>query len=86
MTQRPRLWLYGTRHCHLCEQAEALVAPIAAAFGWLLEEPDVTEDDTLFEIYGERVPVLARSDRREELGWPFDTRMVQDYLMAPGDR
>ena len=85
MTQRPRLWLYGTEHCHLCEQAEALVAPIAAAFGWVLEQPDVAEDDALFERYGERVPVLARSDRRAELGWPFDARAAQDYLMAPGD-
>jgi len=86
MTKRPRLCLYGTGQCRLCDQAAALVAPIAAAFGWKLERPDVAEDDVLFERYGERVPILARSDREEELGWPFDARMAQDYLMASGDR
>lgn len=83
---RPRLLLYGTSGCHLCEQARALVAPLAEAFGWRLEEVDIADDEQLFARWGEVIPVLERTDRPEPLCWPFDQRMVLDCLAAPGAR
>lgn len=74
------LILYGTSACHLCELAEALLAGLYAqgqvpAF----EEVDISEDDDLFERYGERIPVL-RDPTGRELGWPFDAPAVLGWL------
>lgn len=77
------LLLYGTSNCTLCERAQALVAPLAAAFGWTLLERDVANDDALFARYGERVPVLARPDLAQELDWPFDPVAVHALLARP---
>jgi hypothetical protein len=79
----PRVRLHGTEACHLCETAEALVAPIAAAFGWSVEPVDVAEDDDLFERWGERVPVLERTDTGAVLCWPFGAREVEAVLGEP---
>ncbi|MEE4298980.1 MAG: glutaredoxin family protein [Pseudomonadales bacterium] len=77
------LVLFGTRACTLCEQARALVLPVAEAFGWALVEQDVADDDRLFERYGTRVPVLRRDDLDAELAWPFDAAGVAELLGRP---
>lgn len=77
------LLLFGTSDCALCDRAHALVAPLAAAFGWTLAERDVADDDALFARYGERVPVLARPDLGQELAWPFDAVAVHELLARP---
>lgn len=79
----PRVLLHGTSACALCDRAEALVAPMAAAFGWQLEQIDIADDDALFARWGERIPVLERTDTGAVLCWPFDARAVQGVLAAP---
>ncbi|TGD73578.1 glutaredoxin family protein [Mangrovimicrobium sediminis] len=59
--------LYGTSACHLCEEAEALLLDLGAAY----RKVDISETDELFQRYGVRIPVVQRADG-EELGWPFD--------------
>lgn len=63
-----KLLLYGTRFCHLCEQAAAVLhaARITA------EYIDIAEDEALLEKYGTRIPVVRRADSGAELDWPFD--------------
>ena len=78
-----RLVLYGTSGCSLCVEALEMAVPIAQAFGWAVEEVDVAEDDSLLARFGDRVPVLRRSDTEEELGWPFDARAVQEIAAKP---
>ena len=85
MAAARRLILYGTLGCHLCEVARTRTAPVAEAFGWRLEERDVADDDALAERYGERIPVLARSDRSGELDWPFETDALVAYLSLPAE-
>ncbi len=63
-----KLLLYGTRSCHLCEQAEEVLH----AAGITAEYTDIAEDQTLLEKYGMRIPVVLRVDNGAELGWPFD--------------
>jgi len=45
-------------YCHLCEEMEAVVAPLLAAAGLPLERVDVDADPALEERYGWDVPVL----------------------------
>lgn len=80
-----RLVLYGTLGCHLCEVARKRTAPVAEAFGWRLEERDVADDEALAERYGERIPVLVRSDRSGTLDWPFETDALVAYLSLPAE-
>ena len=53
-----RLTLLSRAYCHLCDEMQAAVAPIAAAHGATLSVVDVDADQTLEAVYGDRVPVL----------------------------
>ena len=68
-----KLLLYGTRFCHLCEQAEAVLH----AAGVTAEYTDIAEDEALLQKYGMRIPVVRRVDNGAELGWPFDVAALE---------
>lgn len=74
-----KLLLYGTRHCHLCEQAEALLHAAAMT----ADSVDIAEDDSLLEKYRMRIPVVLRVDNGAELGWPFDVPALQRFIAQP---
>ena len=44
--------------CHLCEQALAQIAPLAAAHGARVEQVDIEADPRLHARYLERIPVI----------------------------
>lgn len=71
------LILYSTSSCHLCELAEALIAPLLVNHPCTVEVIDIAESDELVERYGIRIPVLVRTDNGHELNWPFDG---EDFL------
>ena len=76
---RVRVLLFTTSGCHLCEQAEVLVA----AAGADLQRIEIADDDGLLEEYGLRIPVLALSRDaapHEQLGWPFDEAKLREWL------
>ena len=78
MTSEPRHFrLYHTAGCHLCELAEALLSPLAARCGWLIERIDIAGDDALIDRYGVRIPVLRDVRTGAEIGWPFDEAEVR---------
>ncbi len=75
------LLLFHTTGCHLCELADALVAPIARAAGLSLVRVDIADSDALLERYGTRIPVLRGAGERDaEIGWPFDAEAVRRLL------
>lgn len=53
-----RLTLYTRSGCHLCEQAEDLLAMTAASY----QVVDVDADEAIRQAYGLRVPVLLRGE------------------------
>ena len=81
--ETPRLILYSTSACHLCEQALALLQPWLDT-GHSIEEVDISESDELFERYGVLIPVLRRPDTDAELNWPFDGDAVAQLLRDSG--
>ena len=64
------LILYGTKGCHLCDDAELLLtqAQMAIHFEW--QYTDIALDNTLMEKYGIRIPVLEK-ETGQLLNWPF---------------
>jgi glutaredoxin len=55
----PVVTLYGRPGCHLCDDARAVLVPLAAQLGFALEEVDIEGDDDLHRRYLERIPVVA---------------------------
>jgi glutaredoxin len=52
------LILYGRVWCHLCDDMQTALAPLAAEFGATVECIDIDADAALQALYDERVPVL----------------------------
>ncbi|MFD7922962.1 glutaredoxin family protein [Streptomyces sp. NPDC059740] len=50
--------LIGKPDCHLCEDAEAVVAQVCAETGASWEKKDITQDAELHRAYWEQIPVV----------------------------
>ncbi len=72
------LTLYGTQGCHLCDEAEMVLAQAQMAISFNWQYIDVALDDNLVKKYGIRIPVL-RKETGQELGWPFSLLDVVDF-------
>jgi glutaredoxin len=70
-----RITLLTRTGCHLCDDARAAVARIAADLGVRWDEVDVDEDVDLRAAYGDLVPVVL-VDGREHGYW----RVEEDRL------
>lgn len=75
--------LFHTQGCHLCELAEALLAPWESR-GIRVVQVDIAGDDALEDSYGIRIPVVRRDDDARELGWPFDATSLHEFLRPAG--
>ena len=73
------LTLYGTKGCHLCDEAEVLLAQaqMAVAFQW--QYIDIALDDNLVKKYGIRIPVLEK-ETGQVLNWPFSLLDVVELV------
>lgn len=76
----PRVLLFHTLGCHLCEVAQALVIPLATQRGWHCELIEISADEALLARYGVRIPVLRVARTGRELDWPFEADAVLDLL------
>lgn len=50
--------LIGRRECHLCADAEAVVARVCAETGHTYVAHSIDDDPVLADLYWERIPVL----------------------------
>lgn len=74
--------LYSTSHCHLCDQAVVLLRNVPNQFDihWLNIE--ITDDSSLLERYGFKIPVLKRMDTNNEISWPFTSEDIEKLLSS----
>ena len=87
--------LYVTDACHLCDEALDLLNDLHQQMLALADEanftvPDtgifsiqkkeITENESLFEAYGKRIPVLIFVPTGEELAWPFDIQQAYSFI------
>lgn len=79
-----RLTLYGTAGCHLCEDAEALLAKgiVRQPGRYAIIIADIADDALLLERYGLRIPVLQDQGSGAELDWPFGPDEILAFLSA----
>jgi glutaredoxin len=72
-----RITLLTRPGCHLCEDAKAVVARIAAELGVPWEERDITRSDEDLRTYGEMIPVTLVDGVQHDF-W----RVSEDRLRA----
>jgi len=80
------LLLFTTLGCHLCEEAERMLARVACSqsFTLAVDAIDIADDEALVEKYGTLIPVLKRARDGEELGWPFDEELLARFINPLG--
>lgn len=74
------LILYTGPHCELCDHALAIYEELNPAHVSLIKV-NIRTDVHLYHLYGARIPVLKRSDNKQELGWPFDATALEQFLL-----
>lgn len=74
-----RLVLLSRTGCHLCDDARAVLAPVADELGVSWEERDVDGDPALADEYGDRVPVVLL-DGAEHSYWRVDESRLRAAL------
>jgi glutaredoxin len=75
------LTLYSRPDCHLCDEAEELLAVVAPNRHY--NTVDIEDDISLLDRYAVRVPVLRLEPTGVELGWPFDAAALTRFLQVP---
>ena len=70
------LTLYSTSHCHLCEEAEAILASIANDYDISWHTIEIADVNQLLEAYGTTIPVLQISGTNVEIKWPFGAEEI----------
>lgn len=70
------LILFSTTHCHLCDEAVAILDSLSELEFTVIE---ISDSATLIDLYGTRIPVLQRTDNQVELDWPFNRDAVLSY-------
>lgn len=53
------LRIYAREGCHLCDDALAVLRPLAGELGFAIEVVDIETDPVLHARYLERIPVIA---------------------------
>jgi hypothetical protein len=71
--------LLGTSGCHLCEDAELILAECDQIN---IEYIDIAEQEQWQEKYAIRIPVLYHPETEKELGWPFSQEQAQIFIDA----
>lgn len=72
--------LFSTLGCHLCDEAEVILAPLLNVLPLQIEWVDIIEKEEWVERYGIHIPVVMRLDTQAELYWPFTTEQAYAFL------
>lgn len=76
-----RVVVYGKPGCHLCEDAERVVAAICAETGDRWRAVDISGDDTLMRTYGEQIPVTFIDGAQHDF-WRVDPQRLRSALLG----
>lgn len=74
-----RLTLLMKPGCHLCDDARAIVEPIARERGLQLTERNILDDEKLLAEYAEEIPVLLIDERVHTI-WRVDPERLTRAL------
>lgn len=75
----PRVLVYGKPGCHLCEDAERVVAQVCAESGERWRRVDISGDEMLMRTYGEQLPVIFVDGAQHDF-WRVDRHRLRAAL------
>ncbi|MCP3822127.1 glutaredoxin family protein [Streptomyces sp. A3M-1-3] len=73
--------LVGKPGCHLCDDAREVIAEVCGEAGTPWEEKDITEDEELYRLYWEQIPVVL-VDGEQHTFWRVDPVRLRRALGA----
>lgn len=74
------LELYTTSHCHLCEEAEALLVEVGEELSFNYNKIEISDNEDLLTTYGAKIPVLRNMSTQQELCWPFNKQSIYKLI------
>lgn len=77
----PHVTLYGKPGCHLCEQAETLLADVSRTQSLTVDRVNIESSPELFAEYRYRIPVIAVEDG-QTLDWPTTAGRIRRAVAA----
>lgn len=80
-----RITLIGKPGCHLCDEARAVIARVAADEGVEWEELNMLDDPHLVSRYAEQIPVTLVDGRQHDY-WRVDETRLRAALATPSSR
>jgi glutaredoxin len=83
MPGEPRVVVYGKPGCHLCEDAERVVAQVCAESGERWRTLDISDDEALMRVYGEQIPVIFVDGAQHDF-WRVDAQRLRGALLGAG--
>jgi len=75
----PRVTIYSREGCHLCQEAEQIVAAICAELGERWERVDIDTDPELRRRFTNEVPVTFVDGRQHDF-WRVDPSRLRAAL------
>ncbi len=79
---RPTIEVLSRSGCHLCDEAMAVLGPMARRRGVRVVVRDIDESPVLIAEFGTRVPVLRDVEGSVLAEGRIDKRAVRDALVA----
>jgi glutaredoxin len=73
--------VYGKPGCHLCEDAERLVAAVCDESGEQWRSVDISGDEALMRSYGEQIPVTFVDGAQHDF-WRVEPHRLRAALSA----
>ncbi len=83
--ENQRLTLLVRSYCHLCDEMRDALTPLAATFGWAVEEIDIDADAALEKRWSDGIPVLL-AGQRELCRHRIDTPAITAFLLRASSR
>lgn len=77
--EQMKLILYTGPQCHLCDLALLELEPVKDT-EISVETRNIRKNPDDYHLYAFRIPVLKRADNGSELGWPFTTQDIEQFL------
>lgn len=81
-----QLYLYTTSHCHLCEQAEALLNKLSKQHPFHWQSIEIADNTELLETYGLLIPVIKNINHNSEIKWPFTENELKKFIHMQSNR